>query len=109
MVEYIMDLNAIFGSLADPTRRDILSRVALHELSVSEIANHYNTSLAAISKHLQILHKAKLIVKRRRGKQQLVAAAPLAFKEASDYLDIYQTLWNERFDALEILLNKEAQ
>jgi DNA-binding transcriptional ArsR family regulator len=107
MVEYTLQLDSVFGSLADPTRRDILSRVARCELSVSEIAQPYNISLAAISKHLKILEQARLIVKRRHGKQHLVQASPAAFQNASEYLRCYEQLWSERFDALEDLLNKE--
>jgi DNA-binding transcriptional ArsR family regulator len=104
MVEYALQLDAIFGSLADPTRRDILRRVATAELSISEIAASYNLTFAAISKHLKILEKANLIRKRRQGKQQLVQIAPTALKNATTYLESYEKLWNERFNALEALL-----
>lgn len=108
MVEYSLQLDSVFGSLADPTRRDILKRVARSELSVSEIAHSYDISLAAVSKHLKILERAKLIVKRRRGKQQLVQAAPRTLADADKYLEQYRRIWDERFDALENYLNKEA-
>jgi DNA-binding transcriptional ArsR family regulator len=108
MVEYSLQLDSVFGSLADPTRRDILQRVAHRELSVSEIAQPYDLSLAAISKHLKILEKAKLIIKRRRGKQQLVQLSPQALDSATDYLESYRRLWEERLDALEELLRKEG-
>ena len=107
MVEHTLELNNIFGSLADPTRRDILRRVAKKELSVSAIAKHYRLTLAAISKHLQVLEKAKLIVKHRVGKQQVVALSPAAFQNASEYLQNYETIWNDRFDSLEKILTKE--
>lgn len=107
MVEYTLTLDSIFGSLADPTRRDILKRVAKRELSVSEVARPYDLTLAAVSKHLKILERAKLIIKRRRGKQQLVQLSPTAFKDAANYLKHYEVLWNERFDALEKYLKEE--
>src|SRR4051794_9199986 len=100
MVEYSLSLDNIFASLADPTRRDILDRVVEQELTVSEIAQPYDMSLAAISKHLKILEKAKLIIKRRRGKEQLVSVAPYAFKDASEYLERYQEIWEQRLDSL---------
>jgi DNA-binding transcriptional ArsR family regulator len=100
-----LQLDAIFGSLADPTRRDILKRVAEEELSVSEIAKAYNLTLAAISKHLKILEKAKLILKRRWGKQQIVKLAPATLKDASEYLKEYEKLWNDRLDSLENYLS----
>ncbi|HTB48707.1 MAG TPA: metalloregulator ArsR/SmtB family transcription factor [Verrucomicrobiae bacterium] len=107
MVEYNLSLDSIFGSLADPTRRDILQRVATRELSVSEIAQPYDLSLAAVSKHLTILERAELVVKRRRGKQHLVQLSPQALASANDYLDVYRQMWEERFNALEDYLSKE--
>jgi DNA-binding transcriptional ArsR family regulator len=111
MVEYSLSMDAIFGSLADPTRRDILRRVARSELTVSDIASPYEMSLAAVSKHLKILEQAKLIIKRRRGKQQLVRLSPAAMHEATEYLQWYRQLMERRMDSLEDYLNhsdKEA-
>jgi DNA-binding transcriptional ArsR family regulator len=107
MFDQALNLDTIFGSLADPTRRDILRRVAGTELTVSEIAAPYSLSLAAISKHLKILEQAKLIMKRRQGKQQVVSLSPPAFADAAEYLDWYRRLWEQRFDALEDYLNKD--
>lgn len=101
MVECTINLDAAFGSLADPTRRDILRRVTDSELSVGEIAAPYPLTFAAVSKHLKILEHAKLIVKRRQGKQQMVQVSPEALKDVSDYLQQYQRLWEGRLDALE--------
>lgn len=108
MVEYSLSLDEVFGSLADPTRRDILNRTALSELSVSEIAQPYDISLAAVSKHLKILEKARLVIKRRKGKQLLVQASPGALKDANEYLEYYAGLLKQRMDSLENYLNKEA-
>jgi DNA-binding transcriptional ArsR family regulator len=107
MVEYSLSLDEVFGSLADPTRRDILNRTSLSELSVNEIAQPYDISLAAVSKHLKVLEQARLIVKRRRGKQFLVQAAPFALKDATDYLERYGKQLNDRLDSLENYLEKE--
>jgi DNA-binding transcriptional ArsR family regulator len=107
MVEYSLSLDSIFGSLADPTRRDILRRIAEKELPVSEIAQPYNMSLAAISKHLKILTNAKLVMKRRKGKQQFISLSPAAFKDAETYLRQYGQQINRQFDALEKYLSEE--
>jgi DNA-binding transcriptional ArsR family regulator len=107
MVEYNSGLNAVFASLADPTRRDILRRVAKKQLSVKDIARAYDISFAGISKHLIVLEKARLITKHRRGKEQLVTASPAAIKAADDYLQHYRELWNQRFNRLDELLKKE--
>ena len=106
MVEYALNLDTIFSSLADPIRRDILNRVRYGELNVSEIASPYPVSLAAISKHLKILERAQLITKRKQGKEQLVTISPAALKQADDYIEQYASLWNDRFDRLETFLNK---
>lgn len=104
MVEYSMQLDNVFGSLADPTRRDILSRLQLGELNVSEIASVYDVSLAAISKHLKILEQARLIRKRRQGKERLVSLEPATMRQAAEYLQQYEQLWNDRLDRLDEFL-----
>ncbi|MEK7673210.1 MAG: metalloregulator ArsR/SmtB family transcription factor [Patescibacteria group bacterium] len=106
MVECTLNLDSIFGSLADPTRRDILKRLMKkEEMSVTEVAKPYKMTFAAISKHLQILEKAKLVIKQRFGKQQVVQLSPTTLKEANDYLGTYKKLWEDRFDALDDYLN----
>jgi DNA-binding transcriptional ArsR family regulator len=107
MFPQTLNLDSIFGSLSDPTRRDILKRLTSSELSVTDLAEPYDLSLAAISKHLQNLEKSGLIRKRRQGKHQFVSLSPPAFASASEYLDWYRQLWEQRFDSLEQLLNKE--
>ena len=109
MVEQALSLDSIFGSLADPTRRDIIGRVADRELSVGEIAGKYDLSLAAISKHLKVLEKAKLIIKQRRGRQQYVTLSPAALANAEDYLRHYAKLTSRRLDSLEEYISKENQ
>jgi len=107
MVEYTLPLDSVFGCLADPTRRDILERVAARELSIGEIAAEYDLTFAAISKHLKVLEKAKLVIKKRRGKQQMVHMDPQALSGAQDYLKRYEQLWSDRFDTLETLLKED--
>lgn len=109
MVEQAIHLDSIFGSLSDPTRRDILGRVAKRELSVGEIAKSYNMTFAAVSKHLRVLEQAKLIAKQRRGKEQIVSVAPATLKSAAQYLNQYESMWNERYDALDSYLNGLSQ
>jgi DNA-binding transcriptional ArsR family regulator len=101
------NLDYIFSSLADPTRRDILRRIIAQELSVSEIAQPYDLSLAAVSKHLSVLERARLVFKRRAGKQQMVVAVPDGLESASRYLREFEAMWQERFEALERYLKEE--
>lgn len=107
MVEQTLSLDSIFGSLADPTRRSILLRVADQELSVGEIAKPYDLTFAAVSKHLKVLERAKLIVKYRRGKEQIVRLTPQTLAEATKYLEFYQNQLDARLDSLENFINKE--
>jgi DNA-binding transcriptional ArsR family regulator len=107
MVEYSIELDSIFSSLADATRRDILTRVAQAELSVGEIARKYDISFAAISKHLNVLERARLITKRREGKQQMVTLAPGALRSADEYLEQYRQMWEQRFNKLDELIKEE--
>ena len=106
MVERTIELDSIFSSLADPTRRDILARVARGELSVGDIAARYDISFAAISKHLAVLEKAKLIIKRREGKRQMVTLAPDALQSADEYLEQYRQMWEQKFSKLDELLKE---
>ncbi len=107
MVEQEARLDLVFGSLSDATRRDILRRVARRELSVGEIASSYDISLAAVSKHLVVLEKARLVTKRREGKLQVAAIAPAALTGAARHLERYRDIWESRLDRLERYL--EAQ
>ena len=99
MVEY--ELNAVFGSLSDPTRRDILKRISKKSMSISEIAQHYHLTFAAVAKHLALLERADLITKTRRGKEQIVSLAPKALAAANNYLENYRVLWENRLDSLD--------
>ncbi len=106
MVEYTLELDSIFGALADPTRRDILQRVSKAQLSVGQIANDYHLTFAAVSKHLKVLEKAKLIVKSKAGRKQYVRVYPAGLKEADDYLKFYRQMWEERLDSLDKYLKE---
>lgn len=108
MVEYALQLDSTFSALSDPTRRDVLSRVSRQELSIGEIAEDYDLTFAAVSKHIKVLEKARLIVKRKRGKEQIVSAAPQALADAYEYLDEYKQLWETRLDALAIYLEEDG-
>lgn len=108
MVEYNIQLDLVFSSLADPTRRDIFQRVTGSEQSIGEIAKHYKMSFAAVSKHLKILEKAKLVNKRKLGRKQIISAEPETLRNVQAYIGQYEKLWNQRFDNLDELLKKEG-
>jgi DNA-binding transcriptional ArsR family regulator len=99
-------LDATFSALADPTRRAILARLASGETSVSELAEPFEMSMPAISKHLKVLQRAGLIERGREAQWRpcRLAAGPL--KDASDWLDHYRRFWEESFDRLEEYLRE---
>ena len=106
MVEYNLQLDSIFSSLADPIRRDILFRVSRAESSVGELVKHYDISFAAISKHLKVMEGAKLITKRKDGKKHMVSLAPEAFMSADEYLEQYRQMWQTRYNKLDKVINE---
>ncbi|MGD1862089.1 MAG: ArsR/SmtB family transcription factor [Leptolyngbyaceae cyanobacterium] len=107
MVESSTSLDKIFGALADVTRRDILKRVSGAEHTISELAEPYAMSLAAIAKHVSVLEKAGLIIKRRSGKEKVIQIQPKTIEVAAAYLSEYEKVWNARFNALEKLLEEQ--
>jgi DNA-binding transcriptional ArsR family regulator len=93
-------LSTTLSALADPTRRGILARLSLGEATVSELAEPYDMSMAAVSKHLKVLEKAGLI---SRGKEAQwrpckLEAAPMA--EVADWVENYRRFWEESLDRL---------
>lgn len=104
MVERTNELNAVFGALSDPSRRDILKRLSKRTMSVGEIAQHYAITFAAVAKHLDVLARAGLVTKTRKGKVQIVALAPKALAAANKHLESYRQLWESRLDSLDAFL-----
>jgi DNA-binding transcriptional ArsR family regulator len=94
-------LSAVFGALADPTRRAMLDRLRARELTVTELAKPFNMSQPTISKHLKVLERAGLVVRGRYAqfRPRALRAAPL--KDASKYLELFRAQWDDRLDRLE--------
>jgi len=97
-------LDAVFGALADPTRRAILARLTQGEASVAEIAAPFSVSQPAISRHLKVLEEAGLISRSRKATARLshLEAGPL--REATEWLSGYREFWDESYDRLDALL-----
>lgn len=108
MVERIEQLDLLFLALADATRRGILSLVAEAEMSIGTIAQHFNLTFAAISKHIQVLERADLIRKQRRGKEQMVMIVPASLTIAREHIARYEQMWEERFTRLDALLQENT-
>lgn len=94
-------LDAIFGALADPTRRSMLARLRDGSLTVSELAAPYDVSLNAISKHVKTLEKAGLIRREVRGREHACQLDASNLAQAQDWLGHYAEFWSERLDALD--------
>ncbi len=99
-------LSATFAALADPTRRAILARLASGECSVTELAEPFEMSMPAVSKHLRVLERAGLIARRRdaQWRPRRIEAGPL--KEVADWTERYRHLWEERLDRLDTYLQQ---
>jgi DNA-binding transcriptional ArsR family regulator len=97
-------LDAVFGALADPTRRAILTRLAQGDATVAELAAPFSVSQPAISRHLKVLEKAGLISRRRRRTARLSHLEAEPLREATAWLARYQAFWDERYDQLDALL-----
>jgi DNA-binding transcriptional ArsR family regulator len=97
-------LSQVFSALADPTRRAILARLSKGEASVNELAEPFDITLPAVSKHLKVLEKAGLIERTRDAQYRpcRLQAAPL--RDAADWIDHYRQYWEESFDRLDAYL-----
>ncbi len=99
-------LSTIFAALADPTRRAILARLASGETSVSELAEPFDMSLPAISKHLKVLERAGLIERRKAAQWRLARLEVAPLKEVADWMEPYRRFWDESFDRLDAYLRR---
>ena len=99
-------LSATFAALADPTRRAILARLASGECSVTELAEPFEMSMPAVSKHLRVLERAGLVARRREAQWRpcRIEAGPL--KEVAAWTEHYRRLWEERLDRLDTYLQQ---
>jgi DNA-binding transcriptional ArsR family regulator len=99
-------LSATFAALADPTRRAILARLATGETSVTELAEPFDMSLPAVSKHLKVLERAGLILRGREAQWRPCRIEPRALKEVDDWLERYRRFWEQSFDRLDDYLGE---
>lgn len=99
-------LSTTFAALADPTRRAILARLAQGECSVNELAEPFEMSLPAISKHLKVLERAGLITRTRQAQWRPCRLEPEPLKEISGWIEQYRQLWEARLDRLDEYLQQ---
>ena len=99
-------LSRTFAALADPTRRAILAKLASGECSVTELAEPFEMSLPAVSKHLRVLERAGLVARGREAQWRpcRIEAAPL--REVAEWTERYRKIWEQHFDSLELYLQQ---
>src|SRR2546421_11301703 len=102
-------LDAVFGALADPTRRAIAERLAAGPASVSELAEPFDVTLPAIVKHLAVLEHAGLVEHEKDGRVRYFALVPSQLDGIADWLAHYGRFWRERFDELHDYLDRERE
>ncbi|WP_029416281.1 ArsR/SmtB family transcription factor [Brevundimonas bacteroides] len=100
------DLSAKFAALADPTRRAILARLTEGEASVNDLAQPFDMSLAAVSKHLKVLENAGLITRGKEAQWRPARLEPMGLKGMAEWLEHYRRYWDSSFDRLDAYLNK---
>src|SRR6185312_5970723 len=99
-------LSATFAALADPTRRAILARLALGGASVTELAEPFEMSMPAISKHLKVLERAGLVARGRAAQWRPCRPEAAPLKEAARWIEHYRRFWEQSFDRLDDYLRK---
>jgi DNA-binding transcriptional ArsR family regulator len=99
-------LSQTFAALADPTRRAILARLADGEATVNELAEPFDVSLQAISKHLKVLERAGLITRGRTAQWRPARLEMEPLEDASEWIERYREIWRDRFDRLDQEIQK---
>ncbi|NSL87356.1 ArsR/SmtB family transcription factor [Chitinophaga solisilvae] len=99
----------VFQAIADPTRREIIHLLSASSMSLNHVAEHFEVSRPAISKHVKILMECGLVVITRQGRERHCAANLHKLKQVADWVESYRTFWNNKLDALENFLETEKQ
>ncbi len=105
-----MDLRRdVFQAIADPTRRAIITLVALQAMTPGAIAENFDSSRQTISKHIQILTECELLKQEQNGREIYYHFNPKKMKEISDFIDPFRNMWDDRFNKLEAVMKKYKQ
>ncbi|HXB39583.1 MAG TPA: metalloregulator ArsR/SmtB family transcription factor [Bacteroidia bacterium] len=96
----------VFQAIADPTRREILNIVAHKALNLNSVAEQFDISRPAISKHIKILTECGLIIIKQQGRERFCEAKLKKLNEVSDWVEQYRKFWEDKLDSLEIYLEK---
>ena len=96
----------VFQAIADPNRRAIISLIANEKLTLNGVAEHFDVSRPAISKHIKILTECGLITIQQHGRERYCEAKLEKLNEVSDWVEQYKKFWNKKLDALELYLDE---
>ena len=96
----------VFQAIADPTRREIINLVAYQSLNLNAIAENFDVSRPAISQHIKILTECGLVIIKKQGRERYCEAKLQQLSVVSDWVEQYRKVWEQRFDALDNLLEK---
>ncbi len=102
-------LDAVFHALSDPTRREMLHKLADGERSITQLAEPFSMSFAGASKHVKALERAGLVQRTVRGRTHVCSLNPAPLAEANDWLRFYKRYWGLRLGAFESVLREEAE
>jgi DNA-binding transcriptional ArsR family regulator len=102
------ELDSVFQALSDATRRDIIRVTVSNEYSVSALAQRYEMSFAAVQKHVAVLERAGLVVKKQRGREQLVRGNIKTLQRAMKHINTYEELWRGRVDRINDILKNDS-
>jgi DNA-binding transcriptional ArsR family regulator len=94
----------VFQAIADPTRRAIITLVALHAMTPTAIAEKFDSSRQTISKHIQILAECELLEQQQNGREIYYHLNPKKLKEIADFIEPFRKMWDERFNKLESIM-----
>jgi DNA-binding transcriptional ArsR family regulator len=109
MVKYSTILDNTFAALSDPTRRAILSKLADGEIPIMEIASPFDISLPAVTKHIRVLEKAGLILRRKQGRVHYCRLNAKPLRDATRWLVFYQQFWDAKLDSLANFLEDDSR
>lgn len=94
----------VFQAIADPTRRAILVLIAMHAMTPNALAEHFDTSRQAVSRHIKILTECELVGQTQSGREIYYHFNPIKMKEVADWIENFRQLWEQRFNQLDDLL-----
>lgn len=96
----------VYQAIADPTRRAIITLIAMQAMTPNALAEHFKTSRQAVSKHIQILSECQLLKQKQQGREIYYHLNPQKMKEVDKWLEQFRVMWEQKFDNLDKLLTK---